>query len=58
MKRMMFKTDCVIEIHDARIPYSGRNPLLEHISGGKPSVLLLNKSDLVKVFINYYIFYI
>ena len=49
MKRKMFKTDCVIEIHDARIPYSGRNYLLEHISGGKPSVLLLNKSDLVNV---------
>lgn len=48
MRKQVHNVDCVIEVHDARIPYSGRNPILEYISGGKPSILLLNKSDLIK----------
>ncbi|MBI9108933.1 MAG: ribosome biogenesis GTPase YlqF [Spirochaetales bacterium] len=40
------KVDIVIEILDARIPQSSRNPLLEEITAGKPQLLVLNKSDL------------
>ena len=38
--------DAVIEICDARIPYSSRNPMLRELMGSKPRVLLLNKADL------------
>lgn len=38
--------DAVIEILDARIPYSSRNPEIKRICAGKPSVILLNKASL------------
>lgn len=39
--------DCVIEVHDARIPFTGRNSEFRHHLGMiKPHLLLLNKSDL------------
>lgn len=38
--------DAVIEILDARIPYSSRNPEISRICAGKPSLLLLNKASL------------
>ncbi len=38
--------DAVIEILDARIPYSSRNPEISRICADKPSVLLLNKASL------------
>lgn len=38
--------DAVIEILDARIPYSSRNPEITRLCAGKPSVILLNKSSL------------
>lgn len=38
--------DAVIEILDARIPYSSRNPEIQRICEGKPSIILLNKADL------------
>lgn len=38
--------DVVIEIIDARIPVSSRNPILNEIIGDKPRVIVLNKSDL------------
>ena len=39
--------DVVIEIVDARLPISSRNPLLEELVGGKkPRVVILNKEDL------------
>ena len=38
--------DAVIEILDARIPYSSRNPEIIRLCAGKPSVILLNKSSL------------
>ena len=40
------RIDIVIEILDARIPQSSRNPLLEEITSSKPQLLILNKSDL------------
>lgn len=38
--------DVVIEILDARIPYSSRNPEIKRLTEGKPTLLLLNKSSL------------
>lgn len=40
--------DCVLEVHDARIPISGRNPrLAQSFLVPKPYILILNKSDLI-----------
>lgn len=38
--------DVVVEILDARIPFSGRNLNFDDIIKGKPRLLVLNKSDL------------
>ena len=38
--------DCVIEILDARIPLSSRNPNFDDIVTSKPRLVILNKSDL------------
>ena len=38
--------DCVIEIIDARIPVSSRNPVVGELIAKKPRVIVLNKSDL------------
>jgi len=38
--------DLVIEVLDARIPYSSENPLLRKMRGNKPCIKILNKSDL------------
>lgn len=41
--------DCVIEVHDARIPFTGRNPkLYTMLSAIKPHILVLNKRDLAE----------
>ena len=41
--------DMVIEVIDARIPVSSRNPIIDEIVGKKPRIVLLNKSDLPRV---------
>jgi ribosome biogenesis GTPase A len=38
--------DVVIELLDARIPLSSRNPMIDEILQGKPRLVLLNKADL------------
>ncbi len=38
--------DAVIELVDARIPLSSKNPDIEKMSNGKAKVMLLNKSDM------------
>lgn len=38
--------DVVVEITDARIPFSGRNPNFDDIIKGKPRLIVMNKSDL------------
>ncbi|MDE1548452.1 ribosome biogenesis GTPase YlqF [Jeotgalibaca caeni] len=38
--------DLVIELVDARIPESSRNPMVEEIVGNKPKLMILNKADL------------
>lgn len=62
-KRAMLESlkmiDVVIELIDARIPESSRNPELDALINNKPKVVLLNKCDLAdngitKKWINYY----
>lgn len=38
--------DVVIELLDARIPYSSRNPEIGKLKAAKPSIILLNKASL------------
>ena len=38
--------DLILEILDARIPYSSRNPEITKLTAGKPTLLLLNKASL------------
>ncbi|XP_042647017.1 mitochondrial ribosome-associated GTPase 1 isoform X1 [Tyto alba] len=46
MRASLRRADCLIEVHDARIPLSGRNPMLQEMLGIRPRVLVLNKMDL------------
>ena len=46
MKETLPKVDLVIEVLDARIPYSSENPMLEELRGDKPCLKILNKADL------------
>jgi len=46
MQSSLKLVDCIIEVHDARIPLSGRNPLFQETLGLKPHMLVLNKMDL------------
>lgn len=51
--------DVVVELKDARIPYSSTNPILNEILGNKPRVIALNKCDMadeamLKEWIAYY----
>src|SRR5690606_3638069 len=38
--------DIVIELLDARVPMSSRNPMIDEILSGKPRLIILNKADL------------
>lgn len=38
--------DVIVELVDARIPYSSKNPDIEKMAGNKSRVLLLNKADM------------
>lgn len=38
--------DVIVEVVDARIPVSSRNPLISDLVGNKPHIIVLNKSDL------------
>jgi ribosome biogenesis GTPase A len=42
----MRRTDVVIEVLDARLPSSSRNPLLRELRGNKPCITILNRDDL------------
>jgi ribosome biogenesis GTPase A len=62
-KRMMEENikliDLVIEIIDARIPFSSRNPDIDSLAKNKSRIILLNKSDLAddsanQAWIDYY----
>ena len=38
--------DVIIELVDARLPYSSKNPDIDTLAAGKSRVLLLNKADM------------
>jgi len=46
IKKVMSQVDIVIEVLDARIPFSSANPLVNQLKGDKPCIKILNKSDL------------
>ncbi len=46
IKEVMSQMDLIIEVLDARIPYSSQNPLLSSLRGDKPCIKVLTKSDL------------
>ncbi|HPX60243.1 MAG TPA: ribosome biogenesis GTPase YlqF [Deltaproteobacteria bacterium] len=46
MTELIRKIDVVIEVLDARLPFSSSNHQLEEMRGGKPCIKLLNKHDL------------
>ncbi|MFT5283114.1 MAG: ribosome biogenesis GTPase A [Kangiellaceae bacterium] len=46
MKDALHKVDVLIEVLDARIPYSSENPEIAKIRGDKPCIKIFNKSDL------------
>lgn len=45
-KKTLPSVDIIIEILDARIPYSSENPMVADLRGSKPCIKVLNKSDL------------
>ncbi|KAK6165661.1 hypothetical protein SNE40_022547 [Patella caerulea] len=49
MHAILKDVDCVIEVHDAKIPFSGRNPRFRDIISLRPHLLLLNKIDLADI---------
>jgi ribosome biogenesis GTPase A len=46
IKHALLAIDLIIEIIDARIPFSSENPKLAQLRGDKPCIKLLSKSDL------------
>ena len=44
--KAMPKIDLVIEVLDARIPFSSENPLVAELRGDRPCIQILNKDDL------------
>jgi len=46
LKKEMARVDLVIEVLDARIPSSSENPLIAELTGTRPCLKILNKSDL------------
>lgn len=45
IKQCLPLVDAVVEITDARIPQSSRNPELDRLIGNKPRIVVLNKCD-------------
>ena len=59
VKNNLKLVDVVVELLDARIPFSSKNPDIDKLAGNKPRVVILNKSDLsdkgkLSKWINYY----
>lgn len=46
IKHVLPEIDLLIEILDARIPFSSENPMLASLRGDKPVIKVLNKTDL------------
>lgn len=59
IKEIIHQIDVVIEVCDARLPFSSENPMITSIRGDKPLIKILNKSDLAdpeltKVWLDYF----
>lgn len=46
IQKNLSNVDLAIELIDARIPFSSRNPIIDDIVKNKPRIIILNKSDL------------
>ncbi len=46
MKKAMPQVDLIIEVMDARLPYSSENPAVAELRRQKPCIKILNKADL------------
>ncbi|MBT9098749.1 ribosome biogenesis GTPase YlqF [Methylovulum psychrotolerans] len=46
IKAILPEIDLIIEVLDARIPFSSQNPMIGKLRGDKPCIKVLNKSDL------------
>ncbi len=46
IKETMSDVDLVIEVMDARIPFSSENPMVAELRQHRPCIKILNKSDL------------
>lgn len=46
MKDILPQVDLIIEVLDARIPYSSENPMIAQLRGNKPCIKVLSKTDL------------
>lgn len=45
MEENLKKVDLVLELRDARIPFSSKNPMLEQLIQNKPRLIILSKKD-------------
>ncbi|MBO7662383.1 MAG: ribosome biogenesis GTPase YlqF [Clostridia bacterium] len=52
MEEQIKKADLILEICDARMPFSSRNPDLNKMIGSRKRLLILNKSDLANETVN------
>lgn len=52
IKENLKLVDVVVELLDARIPYSSQNPDMDDIAGNKPRIIALNKADLASETVN------
>jgi ribosome biogenesis GTPase A len=46
VKERMSRVDMVIEVLDARLPFSSINPMVEQLRASRPALKILNKADL------------
>jgi ribosome biogenesis GTPase A len=46
IKQKLPEVDLIIEVLDARIPFSSQNPMIASLRGDKPTIKVLSKSDL------------
>ncbi len=59
MRECLGEVDIILELLDARIPYSSRNPEIDSLTGTKPRIVVLTKStlanpDISKMWRDYY----
>lgn len=46
VKEILPQVDLIIEVLDARIPFSSENPMIANLRGDKPTIKIFNKTDL------------